>query len=71
MYREIIDLEPPKSLIVELNANSKVSNQMNSCGMVIINAPWQLEEKLKANMPLLLKYLNLEQGSFKVRELSK
>jgi len=71
MYREIVSLEAPNCLVVELHANSIVSNQLSSCGMVIINSPWQLEEKLRDNMPLLLQYLKLEQGSFKVQSLSK
>lgn len=53
-----------KWLCVELHANEAILKQLNSCGMFIINPPWQLDEKLRANLPDLLRYLKLEQGTF-------
>jgi len=69
-YRDLIDLSITDSFYVELHANTVVSNQLSSCGMVIINPPWKLKEKLKDKMPLLLKYLHMDQGKFRIQELT-
>lgn len=56
-------------IAIELHANESILNQLNSCGMVIINPPWQLEETLKVSMPKLLSYLDFSHGSFDLRTL--
>ncbi len=63
-YTALETLPINKSLCVELHANEAILKQLNSCGMFIINPPWRLDEKLRANLPHLLHYLQLEQGSF-------
>lgn len=63
-YLALNDLPITKRLHIELHANEAILNQLNSCGMVIINPPWQLDEKLQENMPLLLRYLKLAHGTF-------
>lgn len=68
-YRELIDLDLKESFYVEFHANSNVSNQLSSCGMLLINPPWQLDRKLKESLPLLLKFLDLENGGFKIQKL--
>ena len=65
-YMDLNKLPIDKYLYIEIHANESILNQLNSCGMVIINQPWQLEEKLRENMPRLLQYLKLENGSFKL-----
>lgn len=63
-YKEInINVLQPK-LYIEIHANEQVLNQLNSCGMLIINPPWKLAELLRANMPELLKYLNFSHGTY-------
>lgn len=65
-YTQVDKLEIQKKLTVELHANQPVSNQLSSCGMMIINPPWQLEEKLRTNLGKLLEYLEFTNGSFVV-----
>lgn len=68
-YRKLSTLPLPQSVYVELHANENIGTQLSSCGLVIINPPWQLVETLQENMPLLLKYLNFSQGTYKINNL--
>jgi 23S rRNA (adenine2030-N6)-methyltransferase len=68
-YKQLIDLPLKNCLSVELHANEPILNQLNSCGMVIINAPWMLEQKLDQNLQLLLTYLDFTEGSYKLKWL--
>lgn len=68
-YAALRGLAIAKCIFVELHANEAILNQLNSCGVVIINAPWQLEQKLRENMPHLLRYLELEHGTFDLMTL--
>ncbi|MEO8402808.1 MAG: 23S rRNA (adenine(2030)-N(6))-methyltransferase RlmJ [Gammaproteobacteria bacterium] len=44
-----------------------VAQQLNGCGMVIINPPWQLDLRLKEILPWLWKTLSVDkQGHFRV-----
>ena len=70
-YAALKQLPVTKCLSVELNANEPNLNQLNSCGMVIINPAWQLDTKLGENLPKLLKYLDFNRGSFTVDWLVK
>lgn len=45
-----------------------IDERLNGCGMMIINPPWQIEDRLKKILPKLLHYLELE-GSFKINKL--
>lgn len=65
-YDALDELSITKSLCVELHANEAILKQLNSCGMFIINPPWQLDQKLRENLPHLLRYLRLEQGEFSI-----
>lgn len=65
-YIELSRLPINKYLYIELHANEPILNQLNSCGLAIINPPWQLDKKLKDNIPKLLQYLQLPNGTFKL-----
>lgn len=65
-YTQVRELQSDKLLIVEMHANTTVLNQLSSCGMVIVNAPWQLDTKLKANLPVLLKNFGFAHGTYLV-----
>ncbi len=70
-YEKLDRLPISKYLYVELHANEAILEQLNSCGLAIINPPWQLEQKLQENMPRLLQYLHLANGSFKLKSFEK
>lgn len=65
-YSKVNVLSGGKALCVEIHANATVLNQLNSCGMVIINPPWQIDTKLKSGMPKLLQYLGFNHGTYLV-----
>ena len=65
-YRDLASLKLEKVLRIEIHANTQILNGLNSCGMVIINPPWQLEQQLEDNMPKLLEYLAFESGSYSI-----
>lgn len=68
-YADLTKLPITKSLCVELHANEIMPTQLSSCGIFIINPPWQLDQKLQENLPHLLRYLNLTQGTFKLKSV--
>jgi 23S rRNA (adenine2030-N6)-methyltransferase len=65
-YRELKTLISRPILFAELCIHSdEVATQLNGCGMVIINPPWQFEDKLKVLMPWLWNVLSEnKQGKF-------
>lgn len=63
-HQKIKDLNFPKTLISELIIDKNIKEGFKGSGMLIINAPYQLEEKLNIVLPLILKYLNKENGTF-------
>lgn len=67
-YNKINATVSQSKLRIEIYANEQVLNQLNNCGMLIINPPWQLAEVLKSNMPQLLQYLNFTHGTFRIIE---
>lgn len=68
-YRDIEKLPIANAFYVELHANESILNQLNSCGMLIINPPWQLQETLEHSMPQLISYLNFKHGTFELSVL--
>ncbi|MFI4962710.1 MAG: 23S rRNA (adenine(2030)-N(6))-methyltransferase RlmJ [Legionellales bacterium] len=47
-----------KILITEILIHHELlPDRLNGCGMVIINAPWQLDMELETALPQLLPYL--------------
>lgn len=67
-HQQIKNLNIEKILASEIIINPKAEG-FKGCGMLIINAPWQLDEKLSKALPLLLKYLDKPQGGIKLVEL--
>jgi 23S rRNA (adenine2030-N6)-methyltransferase len=65
-YSQVKALEIEKLLTIEIHANAPTLNQLSSCGMLIINPPWQLDAKLRANLPQLLKYFEFPHGTYVV-----
>lgn len=69
-YRQIqANLSNP-TLVVELNLTSHgIPTQLNGCGMIIVNPPWQLDEQLSSILPWLTPKLTLNQGHYKIEYL--
>lgn len=64
-HRQIAKHNFSKTLISEIIIDPKTEG-FKGCGMIIINTPWQLNEKLNHTLPLLLKYLNKPFGKIKL-----
>lgn len=62
-YQKMKNLPFEKMLHATFSIGEKASEEikMNACGLFIINAPWQLEEKLNHAMSIVLK--TLKQGN--------
>lgn len=57
-YQEVSTLKFEKKTNVIFDIGSKENEtKMHACGMLIFNAPWQLEEKLNETIPEILKAL--------------
>lgn len=57
-YEKIFNLKFEKIMHVTFDVGQKSGEEkMQACGMFIINAPWQLDEKLNAILPNVLKML--------------
>lgn len=67
-YSQVSKLPISKSLVIEIHANEAILN-LSSCGMLVINPPWQLDEKLRANLPKLIDYLGFKNGNYLVTSL--
>lgn len=70
-YRDITALKFKDAIGVEFHANESILNQLQSCGMVIINPPWKLRESLDENLGKLIKYLSLSQGTYELFDFSQ
>ena len=58
----IIHIEDePKSIYKEI-IDKNINEGFKGCGMLIINAPYQLDEKLSIALPLILEYLGKKNG---------
>ncbi len=65
-YRDITTLKLQNAIGIELHANERILNQLHSCGMIIINPPWKLRENLDTNFAILISYLGLIHGTYKL-----
>ncbi len=64
-HREMSELKFEKILHATFDIGSPENDsKMTACGMFIINAPWQLDEKLDAIMPQILATLQKHQNGF-------
>ncbi len=69
--RNLMKLNIPSTLQAELNIAAKDDDRgMNGSGMIILNSPYKLDEKLHKLMPLLCKKLALnDTASYKLKYL--
>lgn len=70
-YQRISELKFEKKLQLTFDIGAKENEtKMTACGMMIFNAPWQLEEKLKAILPQVLRHLkNSDQSKFEIKQI--
>jgi 23S rRNA (adenine2030-N6)-methyltransferase len=70
-YRQLKDSALPSVLKVEFHCYSHiVPDKLSSCGMIIINAPWQVDQQLDKVLTELLKILALPtSGNYKMEWL--
>jgi 23S rRNA (adenine2030-N6)-methyltransferase len=68
-HQKIGELKIDKILISEIIIDQRIREGFKGCGMLIINAPWGLEEKLTQGLPLLLKYLEKPFGKFRIENI--
>jgi 23S rRNA (adenine2030-N6)-methyltransferase len=68
-YREMSELKFAKIMQATFDIGSKEGEtKMHSCGMFIINAPWQLDEKLNVILPQILKVLKKnDEAKFEIK----
>jgi 23S rRNA (adenine2030-N6)-methyltransferase len=63
-HNQISQLKFEKKINVTFDIGTKEDQtKMHACGMLIFNAPWQLEEKLNEVMPRILEVLQQEKNS--------
>lgn len=62
-YREIEKLKFESKMRVTFNIGNNLDGKMHICGVLIFNAPWQLEEKLNFILPKILEVLKQGEGS--------
>lgn len=56
------------ALMVEFSIYPEtLPTQLNGCGMLIVNPPWQLDQKLHSLLPWLLDKLNVQQGHHQIK----
>ncbi len=60
-YREMVGLKFEKILHITFSIGT--SEKMTSCGMFVINSPWQLDEKLNSILPKVLEVLKLDDSA--------
>lgn len=61
--RRMVQIGSAKILLAELSVYPEdVPQRLNGCGMLIVNPPWQLDERLKGLLPRLLALLAVGEG---------
>ncbi|MFT6106750.1 MAG: 23S rRNA (adenine2030-N6)-methyltransferase [Rickettsiales bacterium] len=61
-HKRIKDLKIPKLLIAQIIIDKNIKDSFKGCGMLIVNFPDQLDEKLSILTPLILQYLGKTNG---------
>ncbi|MES2677740.1 MAG: 23S rRNA (adenine(2030)-N(6))-methyltransferase RlmJ [Pseudomonadota bacterium] len=69
-HQEIMNLGIKKTLIAEIIIDQNIKEGFKGCGMAIVNFPYQLDEKLKVALPLILEYLDKKSGITKLEIIS-
>ncbi|MBY0544316.1 MAG: 23S rRNA (adenine(2030)-N(6))-methyltransferase RlmJ [Gammaproteobacteria bacterium] len=61
-HKALQNLAPGKLLNIELlRRNDNDAHKLNGCGMVIINPPWELDQRIDSALPWLTKQFALDQ----------
>jgi len=69
-HQEIQNLGIKKTLIAEIIIDQNIKEGFKGCGMVVVNFPYQLDEKLSKVLPLILNYLDAKHGKIKLEIIS-
>ncbi|HSX19883.1 MAG TPA: 23S rRNA (adenine(2030)-N(6))-methyltransferase RlmJ [Gammaproteobacteria bacterium] len=65
-YRDVRAQTQLPILVAELHANQILATALSSCGLLIVNPPWQLDEILYSNLTKLLRLLQFDKGIYKL-----
>ncbi len=70
-YANLRTIECKNILAIELSVNKNIEDSgLTSCGLIIINAPWQFEIELKPTLSWLCKALALDStGSWDIKKI--
>jgi 23S rRNA (adenine2030-N6)-methyltransferase len=67
-YQQIQNKISQDCLAIEFSIYPEViPTQLNGCGILLINPPWQIEQKLHESVSWLFDRLNINSGEFKIR----
>lgn len=70
-HEALANLQLPKCLIAEFIYREEVrADQLNGCGFVFINAPWQLDQQLRELFPALYQALGTEIQQTVIKDLA-
>lgn len=62
---ELAGLAPPPALVAELRiAAEATAVRMKGCGLLVLNPPWRIDEEFRAVLPVLVRRLGLDEGTF-------
>jgi 23S rRNA (adenine2030-N6)-methyltransferase len=63
--QELAGLAPPPALVAELRiAAEATAVRMKGCGLLVLNPPWRIDEEFRALLPVLVRHLGLDEGTF-------
>lgn len=62
--QDLLALGLPPTLVAELQiAGDAAEVRMKGCGLLVINPPWQIEQEIRAALPILMDLLKLDAGA--------
>lgn len=62
--------QPINGIIIELFTKQQMSTALNSCGVIVLNAPWKLPAIINMSILTLLECLNLNEATYNLFELN-
>ncbi len=69
-YQQIQNKISQSCLVIEFGIFSEIiPTQLNGCGMLLVNPPWQIEQRLKEPLNWLFEQLNVKGGRVEVRSV--
>ncbi|MCE3255654.1 MAG: hypothetical protein K0R25_1148 [Rickettsiaceae bacterium] len=69
-WRKMKNLGIEKMLRSELVIDQNIKEGFKGCGMIVVNPPYQLDEKLSLSLPLILNYLEKNRGKVLLEKFS-